>query len=71
MKSDISCTRRVAFREYFFSAHGLGFRFIEAILQRDYFLATTLTLFFGFLLTILNLVFDLILYKLDPRIRIA
>ena len=52
-----------------FAIPGLGFTFIEAIVERDWMMIQNLTLFFGFIFVTLNLVVDIFYAYIDPRIR--
>ena len=55
--------------EKIFGVPGLGTEFVNAAINRDYFVAMGLVLFFGTLLILLNLVVDVAYGYLDPRIR--
>jgi oligopeptide transport system permease protein len=55
--------------EKIFGVPGIGREFVEAGLNRDYFLAMGVVILFGVLLIFLNLVVDVLYGFLDPRIR--
>lgn len=55
--------------EQIFAIPGMGPFFISSIGQREYFLLTGLTLIYGILLILANLLVDIIYAWLDPRIR--
>jgi len=55
--------------EQIFALNGMGRRFIESVNQREYFLLTSLTLIFAFMLVLGNLFVDIMYAWLDPRIR--
>ena len=55
--------------EQIFALNGMGRRFISSIGAREYFLLTSLTLIYGVLLILGNLVVDILYAWLDPRIR--
>jgi oligopeptide transport system permease protein len=55
--------------ERIFAIPGLGRYFIDAALNRDYFLVLGLTAFGAVAIMIANLVVDLALAWMDPRIR--
>jgi len=55
--------------EQIFALNGMGRRFISSIQAREYFLLTSLTLIYGVLLILGNLVVDILYAWLDPRIR--
>jgi peptide/nickel transport system permease protein len=50
---------------------GLGPMFLEAALTRDYPVVISVVMLLGTVLTISNLLADLVLYRLDPRIRLG
>ena len=52
-----------------FAIPGLGFTFIEAIVERDWMMIQNLTLFFGFIFVTMNLIVDILYAYIDPRIR--
>jgi peptide/nickel transport system permease protein len=52
-----------------FAVPGLGFTFIEAIVERDWMMIQNLTLFFGFIFVSVNLIVDILYAYIDPRIR--
>lgn len=58
------------FVESIFSYPGMGQLFLESIVQRDYSVATSLTLLFGIATILGALLSDIILSLVDPRIRI-
>ncbi|AHI06455.1 oligopeptide ABC transporter, permease protein [Bdellovibrio bacteriovorus W] len=55
--------------EVLFAVPGLGTEFISALNDRDYTLIMGLTLFYGFMLIVVNLFIDLLLRIVDPRLR--
>lgn len=55
--------------EVLFAVPGLGTEFISALNDRDYTLIMGLTLFYGFMLIVINLFIDLLLKIVDPRLR--
>lgn len=55
--------------EVLFAIPGLGTEFISALNDRDYTLIMGLTLFYGFMLIMVNLFIDLLLKVVDPRLR--
>jgi oligopeptide transport system permease protein len=55
--------------EKIFGVPGIGREFVEAGLNRDYFLAMGVVILYGVLLVLLNLVVDVMYGFLDPRIR--
>ena len=57
--------------EYVFSYKGLGYLTIEAIDKKDYPLLQSIFLIGGVAVVIANLIADLILVKLDPRVSIT
>ncbi len=57
--------------ESIFQVPGMGQHFVNAIVDRDDFLVLGLALFYGFLVVIMNLVADLLVGFLNPRVRVA
>ena len=55
--------------EQIFAINGMGRRFIGSIAQREYFLLTGLTLIYGVILILSNILVDIVYVWLDPRIR--
>ena len=55
--------------EQIFAINGMGRRFISSISEREYFLLTSLTLIYGIMLVMGNLLVDIMYAWLDPRIR--
>jgi oligopeptide transport system permease protein len=55
--------------EQIFALNGMGRRFVSSVTAREYFLLTSLTLIFGILLVLGNLLVDILYAWLDPRIR--
>ncbi len=55
--------------EQIFALNGMGRRFVGSVGQREYFLLTSLTLIYGVLLILGNLLVDIMYAWLDPRIR--
>ncbi len=56
--------------ESVFSYPGMGKLFLDSISQRDYTTLTALILIFGMLTLLGNLLSDIIMSIIDPRIRI-
>ncbi|MGC3969853.1 MAG: ABC transporter permease subunit [Pirellulales bacterium] len=56
--------------EAIFAIPGLGIHFVQSAQQRDYTLAMGLVLLYFLLLSLMNLVVDLLYKLLDPRVRI-
>lgn len=57
--------------ETLFSIPGIGAEFTMSITNRDYTLVMGLTLFFGILVIIMNLVSDIVAAMVDPRIKLG
>jgi oligopeptide transport system permease protein len=57
--------------ETIFQVPGMGQHFVNAATSRDEFLLLGLSLFFGFLIVVMNLLADLLTGFLDPRVRLA
>jgi len=57
--------------ETIFQVPGMGQHFVNAATTRDEFLLLGVSLFFGFLIVIMNLLADVLTGLLDPRVRIA
>ncbi len=55
--------------ERVFQIPGLGYHFVGAAMNRDYYLAQGTVVFYALLIVLLNLVVDLVHAALDPRIR--
>jgi oligopeptide transport system permease protein len=55
--------------EQIFSIPGIGRYFVQAALNRDYTLVMGVTIFFGVLIVLFNLVVDLLYGVLDPKVR--
>lgn len=55
--------------ETIFALNGMGRRFVNSVGEREYFLLTSLTLIFGVMLILANLLVDIAYAWLDPRIR--
>jgi oligopeptide transport system permease protein len=55
--------------EIVFAIPGLGSQFVEAVLNRDSSMVIGLTLFYGFFILSFQLVVDLVMAGLDPRLR--
>ena len=55
--------------EQMFAINGMGKRFVSSVNEREYFLLTSLTLIYGVLLILGNLLTDIMYAWLDPRIR--
>jgi len=56
--------------EQIFGIPGIGRYFVQGSLNRDYTMVMGVTIFYGALIIMCNLVADLLLYRLDPRIRV-
>ena len=57
--------------ETIFQVPGMGQHFVNAATTRDEFLLLGLSLFFGFLIVVMNLLADLLTGFLDPRVRLG
>jgi len=55
--------------ETVFSVPGIGRLFVQGIAQRDYGLITGMVLFYATVMTVVNLITDLLYAAVDPRIR--
>jgi len=55
--------------ETVFSVPGIGRLFVQGIMQRDYGLITGLVIFYATVITVVNLITDLLYAAVDPRIR--
>lgn len=55
--------------EQIFALNGMGRQFVSSVFAREYFLLTSLTLIYGVMLIMGNLLVDIIYAWLDPRIR--
>lgn len=55
--------------EYLFAVPGIGRLFMQGVFQRDYALIMGVTLFYAFVITILNLIVDILYTVIDPRVR--
>jgi oligopeptide transport system permease protein len=55
--------------EQIFSIPGIGRYFVQGSLYRDYTLVMGVTVFFGALIILCNLVADLLYGLLDPKVR--
>ena len=55
--------------ERVFAINGIGYRFVNAVFQRDYGMIMGTTLFFAVVVAIANLVVDILYAVVDPRIR--
>lgn len=55
--------------ELIFALNGMGRQFVGSVQSREYFLLTSLTLIYGVLLVMGNLLVDIMYAWLDPRIR--
>ena len=56
--------------EMLFGVHGLGTQLMESLLNRDWSLALGLTLFFGLILVLVQILADALLMWLDPRVAV-
>ena len=56
--------------ESLFTIHGLGKEFTSSITNRDYTLVMGVTVFFGLVIIVMNLVSDILAAVVDPRIKI-
>lgn len=54
-----------------FQIPGMGLHFINATTDRDYFLIQALVFFYGILIVLANLIVDILLLTLNPRLRSA
>ncbi|MBP3892360.1 MAG: ABC transporter permease [Solobacterium sp.] len=57
--------------ETLFSVPGIGAEFTQSITNRDYTLVMGLTIFFGALVIVMNLVSDIVAAIVDPRIKLG
>ena len=57
--------------ESLFSIPGIGAEFTQSITNRDYTLVMGLTIFFGAIVIVMNLVSDLAAAMIDPRIKLG
>ena len=55
--------------ERVFAINGVGYRFVNAVFQRDYGMIMGTTLFFATIVAMANLVVDILYAVVDPRIR--
>ncbi|MDA1271389.1 MAG: ABC transporter permease [Chloroflexi bacterium] len=55
--------------ETIFSVPGIGRLFVQGVMQRDYGLVTGLVLFYATVMTVVNLIADLLYASVEPRIR--
>jgi oligopeptide transport system permease protein len=55
--------------EQIFSIPGIGRYFVQAALNRDYTLVMGVTIFYGVLIVLFNLMVDLLYGVLDPKVR--
>jgi oligopeptide transport system permease protein len=55
--------------EQIFGIPGIGRYFVQAALNRDYTLVMGVTVFYGALIIVANLLVDLLYGVLDPRVR--
>jgi len=55
--------------ETVFSVPGIGRLLVQGIMQRDYGLITGMVLFYAVIITVINLITDLLYAAVDPRIR--
>lgn len=57
--------------ETLFSVQGIGAEFTTSITNRDYTLVMGLTLFFGAIVIVMNLISDIVAAAMDPRIKLG
>jgi len=57
--------------ESIFTIPGLGSEFISSILNRDYTMIMGITIFFGVFVVVCNLVVDVLLAIIDPRVKLS
>ena len=55
--------------ETIFQIPGMGQHFVDAVIAKDIFLILGLVLFYGILMGIVNLIVDIILIIINPRLR--
>lgn len=55
--------------EVLFAIPGLGIEFVNALNERDYTLISGMTLFYGFLLILVNSLIDVLITAVDPRLK--
>ena len=58
------------FLETVFGYPGMGRLFIDSILSRDYTVVNALIIFFAILIVLGTLLSDIIMYMVDPRLKI-
>ena len=54
-----------------FAIPGLGYYFVRSISDRDYTMIMGIVIFFGLFVVICNLVSDILLAIIDPRVKLA
>lgn len=57
--------------ERLFSISGIGRYFVQSISDRDYTMIMGITIFFGVFVVVCNLVVDILLAVIDPRVKLA
>ena len=57
--------------ETIFQVPGLGREFVDAAFRRDYTMIMGVVLFYGVLILVMNLVVDIVVAWLDPRVRVG
>jgi oligopeptide transport system permease protein len=57
--------------EYMFSFPGIGQFFVTGVTARDYSMVMGLTLFYAIVISVANLLVDVVYAVLDPRIKVA
>ena len=55
--------------EQIFGINGIGLRFVNSALSRDYTVVLGIVIFYAALLIVLNLIVDLLYAIIDPRVR--
>ena len=57
--------------ERLFSISGIGRYFVQSISDRDYTMIMGITIFFGVFVVVCNLVVDVLLAIIDPRVKLS
>ena len=57
--------------ERLFSISGIGRYFVQSISDRDYTMIMGITIFFGIFVVICNLIADIALAVVDPRVKLT
>ena len=57
--------------ERMFSISGIGRYFVQSISDRDYTMIMGITIFFGVFVVVCNLITDIVLAVVDPRVKLT